>query len=81
MTSTDMTAERLSDPATLERITATIPMHRVATADEVAHPIVWLLSKEQASFVSGCIADVSGGGFLVGESLPRGGSGHLPALA
>jgi NAD(P)-dependent dehydrogenase (short-subunit alcohol dehydrogenase family) len=81
MTLTDMTAERLADPATLERVTATIPMHRVATADEVAHPIVWLLSQEQASFVSGCIADVSGGGFLVGESLPRGGSDQWPALA
>jgi len=81
MTLTDMTAERLADPATLERVTATIPMHRVATADEIAQPIVWLLSQEQASFVSGCIADVSGGGFLVGESAPRGGDDQRPALA
>jgi NAD(P)-dependent dehydrogenase (short-subunit alcohol dehydrogenase family) len=81
MTLTDMTAERLADPATLERVTATIPMHRVATADEIAQPIVWLLSQEQASFVSGCIADVSGGGFLVGESAPRRGDDQWPALA
>jgi NAD(P)-dependent dehydrogenase (short-subunit alcohol dehydrogenase family) len=69
MTLTDMTAERLSDPARLETVAATIPMHRVASAEEIAHPIVWLLSQEEASFVSGCLADVSGGGFLVGEPL------------
>jgi NAD(P)-dependent dehydrogenase (short-subunit alcohol dehydrogenase family) len=69
MTFTDMTAERLSDPARLETVAATIPMHRVASAEEIAHPIVWLLSQEEASFVSGCVADVSGGGFLVGEPL------------
>jgi hypothetical protein len=31
----------------------------------VAAPIVWLLSHE-ASFISGCLLDVSGGGFVVG---------------
>jgi NAD(P)-dependent dehydrogenase (short-subunit alcohol dehydrogenase family) len=69
MTFTDMTAERLSDPARLETVAATIPMHRVASAEEIAHPIVWLLSQDEASFVSGCLADVSGGGFLIGEPL------------
>jgi NAD(P)-dependent dehydrogenase (short-subunit alcohol dehydrogenase family) len=69
MTFTDMTAERLSDPARLETVAATIPMHRVASAEEIAHPIVWLLSHQEASFVSGCLADVSGGGFLIGEPL------------
>jgi NAD(P)-dependent dehydrogenase (short-subunit alcohol dehydrogenase family) len=44
-------------------------MHRVASAEEIAHPIVWLLSQDEASFVSGCLADVSGGGFLIGEPL------------
>jgi hypothetical protein len=42
---------------------------------------VWLLSQEQASFVSGCIADVSGGGFLVGESHQRDEGDQWPALA
>jgi len=65
MTLTDMTAARLTDPVRRAEIDATIPMHRPATPDEVAAPIVWLLSDE-ASFVSGCLLDVSGGGFVVG---------------
>jgi NAD(P)-dependent dehydrogenase (short-subunit alcohol dehydrogenase family) len=65
MTLTDMTAERLTDPARRAEIDATIPMHRPAAVEEVAAPIVWLLSDE-ASFVSGCLLDVSGGGFVIG---------------
>lgn len=64
MTMTDMTA-RLRDDAELRgRVEATIPMKRIAEADEVARPIVWLLSPE-ASFISGACLDVSGGGFVV----------------
>jgi NAD(P)-dependent dehydrogenase (short-subunit alcohol dehydrogenase family) len=69
MTLTDMTAERLTDPARRAEIDATIPMHRPATVEEVAAPIVWLLSDE-ASFVSGCLLDVSGGGFVIGAPRP-----------
>lgn len=72
MTLTDMTAERLTDPGRRAEIDATIPMHRPATPDEVAAPIVWLLS-EEASFVSGCLLDVSGGGFVIGAPRPSGG--------
>jgi len=72
MTLTDMTAARLTDPLRRAEIDATIPMHRPATPEEVAAPIVWLLSDE-ASFVSGCLLDVSGGGFVVGPPRPRGG--------
>ena len=32
----------------------------------MAKPIVWLLSDE-ASFISGCVLDASGGGFIVGR--------------
>ena len=32
----------------------------------MARPIVWLLSDE-ASFISGCVLDVSGGGFIIGS--------------
>ncbi len=71
MTLTDMTAARLTDPAKRAEIDATIPMHRPATTAEVAAPIVWLLSDE-ASFVSGCLLDVSGGGFVVGAPRPDG---------
>jgi NAD(P)-dependent dehydrogenase (short-subunit alcohol dehydrogenase family) len=39
-------------------------MRRVATAEEVAKPILWLLSDE-ASFISGARLDVSGGGFVI----------------
>ncbi len=66
MTRTPMTEGRLNDPARRAATEATIPMGRVAAPDEVARPIVWLLSDE-ASFVSGCLLDVSGGGFVIGQ--------------
>jgi len=72
MTLTDMTAARLTDPVRRAEIDATIPMHRPATPDEVAGPMRPLLSDE-ASFVSGCLLDVSGVGFVVGALRPAGG--------
>jgi hypothetical protein len=42
----------------------------------VAAPIVWLLSDE-ASFVSGCLLDVSGGGFVIDGPRPAG--AQMPA--
>jgi len=65
MTRTAMTDPLADNPAKRADIAATIPMGRMATPEEIAAPIVWLLSPE-ASFVSGCRLDVSGGGFLVG---------------
>jgi NAD(P)-dependent dehydrogenase (short-subunit alcohol dehydrogenase family) len=64
MTMTDMTTRLDEDPKLRARIEATIPMHRIAEPDEIARPIVWLLSDE-ASFVSGAQLDASGGGFIV----------------
>jgi NAD(P)-dependent dehydrogenase (short-subunit alcohol dehydrogenase family) len=64
MTMTDMTSGLKDQPGLLEKIEATIPMNRVADADEIARPIVWLLSGD-ASFVSGAHLDASGGGFLI----------------
>lgn len=64
-TVTPMTRRASEDPAALAAVSATIPIQRPATADEVAKPIVWLLSDE-ASFVTGARLDVSGGGFVVG---------------
>lgn len=69
MTMTDMT-ESLSDDAGLKAsIAETIPMNRIAAADEIAKPILWLLSDE-ASFISGACVDASGGGFIVGSRNP-----------
>jgi NAD(P)-dependent dehydrogenase (short-subunit alcohol dehydrogenase family) len=47
-------------PERVARITPTIPMERIGTADEVAATVLWLLS-QQASYVTGAIVDVSGG--------------------
>jgi NAD(P)-dependent dehydrogenase (short-subunit alcohol dehydrogenase family) len=47
-------------PERVARITPTIPMERIGTADEVAATVMWLLS-DQASYVTGAIVDVSGG--------------------
>jgi NAD(P)-dependent dehydrogenase (short-subunit alcohol dehydrogenase family) len=66
MTRTDMTADRLNDPAIESRLAATIAMHRVGEAHEIAETIRWLLSPA-ASFISGAHVNASGGGFIIGE--------------
>jgi NAD(P)-dependent dehydrogenase (short-subunit alcohol dehydrogenase family) len=48
------------DPDRARRLSSSVPMKRVGTADEIATAIVWLLSDE-ASYVTGAILDVSGG--------------------
>ena len=65
MTTTDMTRDVHSDPVLKASIGATIAMDRIATADEIAKPILWLLS-DAASFISGACLDASGGGFIIG---------------
>lgn len=64
MTRTDMTAELAQDADCRRRTEETIAMRRFAEAKEVAAPVLWLLSQE-ASFVSGALIDVSGGGFVI----------------
>jgi NAD(P)-dependent dehydrogenase (short-subunit alcohol dehydrogenase family) len=64
MTLTDMTDPVRRDPALRARIGSTIAMDRCAEPDEIARPILWLLSDE-ASFVSGALLDISGGGFML----------------
>jgi NAD(P)-dependent dehydrogenase (short-subunit alcohol dehydrogenase family) len=64
MTETDMIAYASADEGLGRRMAASIPMNRFARAEEVAASIVWLLSDE-ASYVSGALVDVSGGGFVV----------------
>ena len=48
------------DPDRHHRLSPSVPMQRVGTADEVANAIVWLMS-DQASYVTSAILDVSGG--------------------
>lgn len=62
---TDMTAATLADPATGAKIAAAIPMARVATAREIAGPVVFLCTP-LAGFISGEVLNVNGGAVLVG---------------
>jgi NAD(P)-dependent dehydrogenase (short-subunit alcohol dehydrogenase family) len=48
------------DPDRAHRLSSSVPMKRVGTADEIANAIVWLMSDE-ASYVTSAILDVSGG--------------------
>jgi NAD(P)-dependent dehydrogenase (short-subunit alcohol dehydrogenase family) len=64
MTLTDMTDAVRRDPDVRTRIASTIAMNRCAVPEEIARPILWLLS-EAASFISGAILDASGGGFIL----------------
>jgi NAD(P)-dependent dehydrogenase (short-subunit alcohol dehydrogenase family) len=51
---------RGGEPGRVERLQGNVPMRRGGTADEVAHAILWLLSRE-ASYVTGSVIDVTGG--------------------
>lgn len=69
-TITEMTEAYSKDSNLLAEISATIPIGRPASVDEIAKPVVWLLSDE-ASFISGARLDISGGGFAFGgAALP-----------
>ena len=68
MTASDMTARLEADADLKRNIESSIAMQRIAHADEIAKPILWLLS-EEASFISGACLDASGGGFIVGQRL------------
>jgi 3-oxoacyl-[acyl-carrier protein] reductase len=60
-----MTAEVFGDKAGLEAILSTIPRGRMATAEEIAGPIVFLCS-EWANNITGEILNVNGGSVLCG---------------
>ena len=64
VTLTDMTSNVRDNADIRKSIESTIAMNRTAEVDEMAAPILWLLSKE-ASFISGSCLDASGGGFLI----------------
>ncbi|MEO0391762.1 MAG: SDR family oxidoreductase [Pseudomonadota bacterium] len=48
------------EPDRVERLKDQLPMGRAGTADEVAQPVVWLLSDE-ASYITGALLDIAGG--------------------
>ena len=48
------------EPDRAHRLSSTVPMKRVGSAEEIANAIVWLMSDE-ASYVTSTILDVSGG--------------------
>ena len=48
------------EPDRVERLGPAVPMGRAGTAEEVAAPIVWLLSDE-AAYTTGAILDIGGG--------------------
>lgn len=55
---TDIQAGR--SPEQLARMTAAIPLGRMASADEIANAVLWLSSPE-AAYVTGALLDVRGG--------------------
>lgn len=67
VTLTDMTSKVRDDASVRKAIEGTIAMNRTAHVDEMATPILWLLSDE-ATFISGARLDASGGGFVIGAS-------------
>jgi 3-oxoacyl-[acyl-carrier protein] reductase len=62
---TDMSKSALNDPETRKRIFAAIPLGRVATAEEIAGPILFLCS-QYSGFITGEVFNVNGGAVLVG---------------
>lgn len=62
---TEMSAAALNAPETSKKVLATIPLGRVARAEEIAGPILFLCTP-LAGFVSGEIFNVNGGAVLVG---------------
>jgi NAD(P)-dependent dehydrogenase (short-subunit alcohol dehydrogenase family) len=66
---TEMTATQLADPAFAATVATSIPLGRAGRVDEAAAPIAFLLS-DQASFMTGCLIDISGGGFHIASANP-----------
>jgi 3-oxoacyl-[acyl-carrier protein] reductase len=62
---TDMAGGALNDKKTIRKIRELIPLGRVATAEEIAGPILFLAS-DLASHINGEILNVNGGSVLCG---------------
>ena len=64
VTATGMTTALAEDPDLRRRVEASMPLGRIGQPEEVAEPILWLLS-DKASLVTGANINAGGGGFLV----------------
>jgi 3-oxoacyl-[acyl-carrier protein] reductase len=62
---TEMTAEHLSDAGQRKEIEEAIPLGRVATADDIALPVLFLCS-DWARHITGEVLNVNGGSILCG---------------
>jgi 3-oxoacyl-[acyl-carrier protein] reductase len=62
---TDMSAPALDSPEMQQKITSLIPLGRVARAEEIAAPILFLCTPF-AGFITGEVFNVNGGAVLVG---------------
>jgi 3-oxoacyl-[acyl-carrier protein] reductase len=62
---TDMNDEVFADSARMTSILSTIPLGKVATADEIACPIVFLCT-DWAQHITGEVLNVNGGSVLCG---------------
>ena len=62
-TETDLTAAGFNDPTTRAAIERTIAMGRYAKAEEIAAPVVAMLS-DSFAFLSGAVVDAGGGGYV-----------------
>ncbi len=60
-TVTPMTAVQAADPALVARVTATMPLRKLATAEDVAAAVVFLTSDRLAGHISGAVLPVAGG--------------------
>lgn len=60
---TEMTGSALGDPSSRAAIESAIPRGRVASADDIAGPIAFLLSPD-ACHVTGSILSINGGGVM-----------------
>jgi len=60
LTETELHAQSTGEPGRAARLAPSIPLGRAAAPEEIAEPILWLLS-EAASYVTGAILRAAGG--------------------
>ena len=62
---TPMSAEEFSKPGRKEAVAATIPLRRIPSPEDIAYPILFLVS-DWARHITGTTIDVNGGAVLIG---------------